>query len=459
MEEDERKENERREFEENVQNLRSLIAIKDQAGISEMIDSRQMIDFAQMVEDLDDGEVRSLLGLMSDDQVASLLEDAEDDERIRIAHQLDNRRLFIAFGFMQKDDIVDMLGDFPFDRRKAVINLMKEEDKEIITKLLNYPEDSAGGLMSTAYIALRADLTVADALEKMRAIGTHTEVIDTIYVTDETRKLIGSVDLRDILTSPRQRPLSAIMDSNVVSVSPETDQEEVARLVSKYDLTAIPVVSATGQIFGIVTVDDVIDVIVEEYDEDMLQMAGVNKEEDLDSTLTESIRMRLPWLLINLATAFLASFVVKLFESTIEQVVALSAIMTIVSGMGGNAGTQTMSIMVRQLAREDIRFRDSFRAFCKELLLGVIDGGACGLVTGVIVTIVYRNVWLGIIVLLAMIGNLVVAGLFGFLVPLILKKLHADPAIASSIFVTTATDVLGFFIFLGLARALMRFLL
>lgn len=452
-------EDERREFEENVQNLRSMVAAGDGSGIENVLDSRQMIDFAKMVEELDEKELKSLLVLMTDDHLAELLEEAEDDERIRIAHQLDNKRLLIAFSYMQKDDIVDILGDFPFDRRKAVINLMKEDDKEIISKLLNYPEDSAGGLMSTAYIALRGDLTVTDALDKMRQIGTHTEVIDTIYVINETRQLIGCVDLRNILTSPRLRPLRDIMDENVVSVSPETDQEEVARLVSKYDLTAIPVVSATGQIFGIVTVDDVIDVIVEEYDEDMLQMAGVNKEEDLDSTLGESIRMRLPWLLVNLATAFLASFTVKLFESTIEQVVALSAIMTIVSGMGGNAGTQTMSILVRQLAREDISFKDSLQPFFKELVLGIIDGAACGGVTAIIVAAVYHNIWLGVIVLLAMIGNLLVAGFFGFLVPMALKKLHADPAISSSIFVTTATDVLGFFIFLGLAKALMRFLL
>lgn len=185
----------------------------------------------------------------------------------------------------------------------------------------------------------------------------------------------------------------------------------------------------------------------------MLQMAGVSGEESLDTSLAESIRLRLPWLLVNLATAFLASFTVKAFESTIAQVVALSATMTIVTGMGGNAGSQTMSILVRDLANGDISWDKAKKPLFKEILLGLVDGAACGLVTGIIVWLVYGNAWLGVIIFIAMIGNLVVSGTFGFLVPVVLKKLHADPAISSSIFVTTATDVLGFFIFLGLAKA------
>ena len=248
------------------------------------------------------------------------------------------------------------------------------------------------------------------------------------------------------------------MDDQVVSVEPEVDQEEVAQVVSKYDLQAIPVVSSKGSILGIITVDDIIDVINEEHDEDIAHLGGTSAEEGLDTTLWESVRMRLPWLLVNLLTAFLASFTVKMFESTIAKVVALSATMTIVSGMGGNAGTQTMSVMVRELANDEITFKENWKSFVKEILLGVVDGAATGLVTGIVVALLYGNVYLGLIIFLAMIGNLVVSGIFGFLVPLTLEKLHADPALASSIFVTTATDVLGFFIFLGLASAFLPYL-
>lgn len=249
------------------------------------------------------------------------------------------------------------------------------------------------------------------------------------------------------------------MDDQVVSVEPEVDQEEVAKVVSRYNLQAVPVVTSKGAILGIITVDDIIDVINEEHDEDIAHLGGTSAEEDLDTTLFESVRLRLPWLLVNLITAFLASFTVRIFESTISQVVALSATMTIVSGMGGNAGTQTMSVLVRELAKGEVQFKDHWKSFVKEVLLGVVDGAATGAVTGLVVGALYSNFYLGLIIFLAMIGNLVVSSIFGFLIPIILDKLHADPALASSIFVTTATDVLGFFIFLGLASIFLPFLL
>ncbi len=442
-----------------LRQLHTIIEKQDSKGLSELYDSMEPIDFALLLENLDDEELSQLTPIMDDDELAGTMEEAEDKERIRIAHALDNHRLLTAFEYMQKDDIVDMLSDFPIGRRKDVINLMKADDRKIITNLLRYPEESAGGIMTTAYIALRGDYTAEYGLEKIRAIGPKTEDIETIYVIDNTGSLVGYVDLRQILASPKSTRLSDLMDDRVISVLPETDQEDVARLVSKYDLNSIPVVSPNKHILGVVTVDDVLDVIVDEYNEDILEMAGVSKEESLDTSLGESVRLRLPWLMVNLATAFLASFTVKLFESTIEQVVALSAIMTIISGMGGNAGTQTLSILVRQLAQKDLTFRECWKPFCKELLLGLIDGASTGLVTGIIVSLMYGNAWLGVIAFIAMIGNMLVSSVFGFLVPLILEKCHADPAVSSSIFVTTATDVLGFFIFLGLAKLFLPLLM
>lgn len=441
-----------------LQKLRSILQAADPRVLSAFYDNQNPVDFARAASELTNEELEALSPLLDDDELASLMEQSDDDNRIRIARTLDNKRLLTAFGYMQKDDIVDMLGDFPIGRRKEVINLMKADDRRIITTLLQYPEDSAGGLMTTAYIALRDTLSVSSGLEKIREIGPKTEVIETIFIINEQRQLIGVCDLRNLLAAPKDRTLRSIMNDKVISVAPETDQEDTAHIVSKYDLVALPVVSPSNQILGIITVDDVIDVIVQEYDEDILQMAGVSKEENIDTSLAESIRMRLPWLLINLLTAFLASYTVKLFENTIAQVVALSAIMTIVSGMGGNAGTQTMSILVRELSQKNLRISECIRPFLKEIALGVANGAATGAVTALVVWIMYGNVYLGLITLMAMIGNLVNAGIFGFLVPVFLKKIHADPAIASSIFVTTATDVLGFFIFLGLANMFLPFL-
>lgn len=439
--------------------IRESIESGDALAFNRAFETMEPIDFAQMAEDFDDDTLKRVLSLLSDENRAKVFEEAEDDFRLRMAKLTDNKSLLNTFEHMQKDDIVDLLGDFPTGRRKEVLDLMKTDDRQIITKLLNYPEDSAGGIMTTAYLSLNENLTISQGLQKIREIAPRTEVIETIYVTDAQHRLTGSLDLRELLSTAKTETIRSIMDPGVIYVTPEVDQEEVAKKVSRYDLNAIPVVNAKKQLLGIITVDDVIDVIIEEHDEDMLQMAGVSSEERLNTSLGQSIRFRLPWLLVNLATAFLASFTVKMFESTINKVVALSAIMTIVSGMGGNAGTQTMSVLVRELSHNKITAAEAVKGFFKEILLGIIDGAVNGVVTGVAVYFIYGNFYLGVIVLVAMIGNMIVAGVFGFLVPLVLDKIHADPAVASSIFVTTATDVLGFFIFLGLATIFMPLLL
>ncbi|MDD6222313.1 MAG: magnesium transporter, partial [Lachnospiraceae bacterium] len=447
-----------KESEKEPVTLLSLIEAHDTDGLHRYFDAKETIDIAQEAEELSDEELAKLPDMLTDDEMAALMEESEDEERIRIAHMLDNRRLLLAFHYMQKDDIVDILGDFPTGRQKDVINLMKTDDRKIITDLLKYPEDSAGGIMTTGYLVLKEERTVEQGLERIREVGPKTEYIDTIYIIDAHRKVVGQIGLRDLLSSPRSTFIKNIMDRHVISVTPETDQEEAARLVSRYDLKALPVVSR-GQMLGIITLDDIIDVIVDEADEDILQMGGVNKEESLDTPMWESVKLRLPWLLINLLTAFLASAVVKAFENTISQVVALSAIMTIISGMGGNAGTQTMSIVVRHLSKEDIDWKTFWHDLGKELMVGLIDGAVNGAITGLVVLVMYHNVFLFPIVLMSMIGNLLIAGLFGLLVPVLIQKCHADPAIASSIFLTTATDCLGFFIFLGLAQIFMPLLL
>lgn len=440
------------------QQLRTLIHEKNSHDLETWIKEEKAIDVAQAARDLEPEEMEDLLSLISDRTIALILEQGEDDERVEMAEHISASRLLAVMEYMQKDDIVDLLGDLPIGRRKQLVDMMKADDRRTISALLQYPSDSAGGLMTTAYIALKDKLTVDQGLARIRKIGPKTEVIETIFIIDEKRRLTGWCDLRDLLSAPKHSTLHELMHEDVISVAPETDQEETARIVSKYDLKALPVVSSTDQILGIITVDDIIDVIVEEYDEDMLQMAGVSKEESLDTTLGESIRLRLPWLLINLATAFLASFTVAAFQGTISKVVALSSIMTIVSGMGGNAGTQTTSIMIRALAQKKLKFKDCIRPFFKEILLSIIDGAVCGVATAIVVHFMYGNNFLCLIVVISMIGNLLVAGIFGFLIPLILNLCHADPAVASSIFLTTATDVLGFFIFLGLATLFLPYI-
>ena len=418
----------------------------------------KLIDISQNLSDYEDDQITKLCSALSDEKLSLILEQTDDKSKIRIIDRLTNEKILKLFSYMQKDDIVDVLGILEIGKAKTLINLMKTGERKVIEQLLGYADDTAGGIMTTEYIAISSKLTLKDTLKKIKQISPKTELLDTLFVLDGNKKLIGTVELRDILVEEDHKQVEEIMNTNFISVEPEVDQEEVALLATKYDLTVIPVVNKKMMLLGIITIDDIVDVMVEEQTEDILKMGGVDKEENIDSTLGESISMRLPWLIVNLLTAFLAALTVKAFEGTIAQVVALSSIMSIVTGMGGNAGTQTVSIIIRNIAMGKVELSDAKWLLRKEILLGLINGAIIGVITGIIIWAIYGNFYLGFIIFLAMIGNLVVSGFFGLLIPLILHKLHKDPAISSSIFLTTATDVLGFFIFLTLAKVFINML-
>ncbi len=445
-------------LEKQLEQMEEALDREDIAEIDELYERMHPIDLAEAMEEWDEEQLEQFCHLADDEKLAELLTEADEELQVELAKFLSNSRLLTIFSHMQKDDIVDMLGNLRINRRKQLVDLMRAGDRKVITELLGYDEDSAGGIMSTAYIALDGRLTIADALRKIKEIGPKTELIETIFVLNNHRQLVGTADLRDILIAQDGDTLSSIADENVISVEPETDQEEVSLLVSKYDLNAIPVVNKRKVLLGIITVDDIIDVILEEHTEDILQMAGVSKEETIDSTIPQSVRRRLPWLCVNLVTAFLSSFAIRSFESVIAQVVALSATMTIVTGMGGNAGNQTLSIMIRSIALGEVELKKSWRLVLKEAVIGFTDGIFMGIATGLIVYFIYHNFYLGIIIFIAMIANQMIAGFCGAVIPLIFKALKQDPALASSIFLTAATDILGFFIFLSLASLFLPFL-
>ena len=306
---------------------------------------------------------------------------------------------------------------------------------------------------------LFARMDQKEVMEKVKEIAPKTEEINILYITNEKKQLVGTVSLRELLVAQNYDTLQDIMEDNVISVEPETDQEDVARLVSKYDLHAIPVVNKRMGIIGIITVDDIIDVIEEENTEDMLKLGGVNKEEDVDSSALESVHMRLPWLLVNLVPAFLASATVSMFEDTISQVVALAASMPIVAGMGGNAATQTLAVVIRGIAIGDIKLHGNEKRILKSIFVGFMNGMVCGILAAFVVSYMYGNPYLGVIILVAMVANMMIAAFVGFVIPVVLKACHADPAVASSIFITTFTDVCGFFIFLGLAKISLPYLI
>lgn len=420
--------------------------------LNSLTDELKLIDIAKTLSEYEDNQIVLLCTALTDEKLAMVLEHADENIQLKIISYLTNEKILKIFGYMQKDDIADILGMLKIYKRKELLNLMIEGDRKILTSLLGYKEDSAGGIMTTEFIIFKQDMTIKDTLKEIKKMAPKNELLDTLFISDNTRKVVGTVELRDVLINDSDTILADISSKNFISVEPEVDQEEVAAMFRKYDLTVLPVVNKKQIILGIITVDDVMDVMVEEQTEDILKMGGVAKEETLNSTFWDSVKLRLPWLVINLLTAFLAALTVKAFEGTIAKVVALSSTMSMVTGMGGNAGTQTVSIIIRNIAMGNIELKDALPQLKKEVLLGLVNGLVIGIITGIAVGMIYQSVYLGIIILLAMVGNLIVSGIFGLLVPLVLQKLKVDPALSSSIFLTTATDVLGFFIFLSLAN-------
>ena len=426
--------------------------------LNSLTDELKLIDIAKTLSEYEDNQIVLLCTALTDEKLAMVLEHADENIQLKIISYLTNEKILKIFGYMQKDDIADILGMLKIYKRKELLNLMIEGDRKILTSLLGYKEDSAGGIMTTEFIIFKQDMTIKDTLKEIKKMAPKNELLDTLFISDNTRKVVGTVELRDILINDNDTILADISSKNFISVEPEVDQEEVAAMFRKYDLTVLPVVNKKQIILGIITVDDVMDVMVEEQTEDILKMGGVAKEETLNSTFWDSVKLRLPWLIINLLTAFLAALTVKAFEGTIAKVVALSSTMSMVTGMGGNAGTQTVSIIIRNIAMGNIELKDALPQLKKEILLGLVNGLVIGIITGIVVGMIYQSVYLGIIILLAMVGNLIVSGIFGLLVPLVLQKLKVDPALSSSIFLTTATDVLGFFIFLSLANLFISYL-
>lgn len=421
----------------------------------EIFDNYHAVDIDEVIEDFDSTDLQFFLFMLDPDDIATLLENAEDDLQVRIARFYSTKELIDIFSFMTNADVADLLGLLPTIKRKDILNYMKKSESNILKMILSYDDDSAARIMTTEFLSLKQSLTVREALLKIKEIAPTTEIIESIFITDNLHRLQGIVDLREILVAPGFKPLADLVENHPFFVYAEQDQEEAANLIYKYDLKYLPVVNKNEAILGVITSDDIIDVMEEEHNEDILAMGGVSKDEEYDSNFFHSVKSRLPWLVINLFTAFMASAVVSMFESTISQVVALAAAMPIVTGMGGNAGNQALSIVLTSLARDEISLEEDLPLVLKEIFLGLFDGAVIGLFAGIVLYLKYGNFYLGLIIFAAMILNMMIAGIVGFLLPLIFDKLKIDPAISSPIFLTTFTDVCGFFIFLGLASTLL----
>ena len=359
---------------------------------------------------------------------------------------------------LPSDDVAAIIDNLPEELSAAVLELMQKKPASAdVGELLEYPEKTAGRIMNPKVFALSEDMTAAEAIAALQA-SRDVEMVFYLYVIDARRHLVGVVSLRRLLLVPPDTPLKRIMTTDLISARVDTDQEEVARQVASYNLLAIPVVDEENKLVGVITVDDVIDVIKDEATEDVYRLAGLASDDRVFTTPIESLRKRLPWLIVNLATAFIAASVVKLFEGTIGVVTSLAVFMPVVAGMGGNAATQTLAVIVRGIAIGELTWSNSRKALIKEALVGIGNGVACGIVGGGIVWLIQGTPWMGVILALAMIINMFIAATAGTLIPLSLRALKVDPALASSVFITTLTDVFGFFSFLGLGALFIKYL-
>jgi magnesium transporter len=368
------------------------------------------------------------------------------------------------------EDIVKLMQELPSDDAAAIIDYLPEELSTAVLELLQqkkpggeveelleYPEQTAGRIMNPKVFALAEEMTAAEAITALQG-SRDVEMVFYLYVIDSRRHLVGVVSLRRLLLVPPPTPLKRIMTTDLISARVETDQEEVARLVASYNLLAIPVVDEENKLVGIITVDDVIDVIKDEATEDVYRLAGVAGDDRVFSRPIESLRKRVPWLQVNLVTAFIAAFVVGLFEDTIAKVTVLAMFMPVVAGMGGNAATQTLTVIVRGIALGELTWANTRKALFKEAAVGLGNGIATGLVAALVVLIWKGDPTLGLIIGAAMVINMFVAAIAGTLIPLSLRALKVDPALASSVFITTLTDVFGFLSFLGLATLFIHYL-
>lgn len=407
-------------------------------------------DRADAFSDLDGDDQAALLPQLDIPSTADLLEELEDDEAADVAIGLPTDLLADVLDEMEPDEAADVLGDLPPTR--AAEALAEMEDAEEVIPLLRHPDESAGGLMTTSFVSIAPNATATEAIDFLRQISPDEETPYYLYVVDQGKRLVGIVGMRDLIIANPDVQIQTFMDRDVILTTTETDQEEVARLMSRYDLAAMPVIDETGILQGVITHDDLVDVLEDEATEDIYRLANVpDPDLTIDSPVRTSVRKRLPWLYLNTLTALFAAWVISNFEGLFQQVAVLAVFQSVVAGMGGNAATQSLAMIVRAIALGEISSRETWRPLFNQVASGIIQGVAVGVVVGLGVYAWKGNAFLGLIMGLALIGNIIVAAIVGTLIPLGLKALNLDPALASSVLVTAVTDSVGFALFLGLA--------
>ncbi len=436
---------------EYVARLREALEAGDAATLRTLAGSLHEADLGDLLEALDPDERPRLIELMGADFDFTALVEVDDAVREEILEELPTEAVAEGVREIDHDDAVYILEDLPQDEQTEILEQLPPPERVALARSLQYPEDSAGRFMQTEFIAVPPSWRVGHAIDYMRETAELPDRFYELYVVDGDFRLLGAVSLDRLLRTRRPTLVAELMDAERRRVRATDDQEEVARLFERYNLVAVPVVDASDRLVGVITVDDVVDVIEEEAEKDIKALGGVTGDEQLSDSVWTIARGRFNWLLVNLATAFLASSVLGLFEGELQKMVALAVLAPIVASQGGNAATQTMTVAVRALATRELRDSNARRIVMRELLVGLVNGLAFAVIAGVIAYAWFKIPDLGLVIGLAMICNLTAAALGGIMIPMIIAKFRADPAVSSGVFVTTVTDVVGFFSFLGIA--------
>jgi magnesium transporter len=411
---------------------------------------------ADLVEHLEPEERVFIINLLEPDGAGEVLVEIEPPVQMKILSDLDDEAISQIVEGLDSDDAADLVGDLPEARARDIIDRLTDPVSEGLEKLLPYPEDTAGGIMALEFVAVDARGTVQDAVEVVRAMKEKVGDFYYVWVVDELGKLVGFLPLKDLVLEPPHRTVREIMNPEVTSVDALADQEEVIHLVKKYDLVSIPVVDDQHRLVGRITHDDIIDVIEEEADEDISFMAGVIDQEITEDSPMKISRARLPWLIGGLLGGIIAAVVISRFESSLEKILALSFFFPVIMAMGGNTGSQAATVVVRGLATGDISLVHISRRLWLEMKVAVFNGIICGAILGVIVGIWLSDPGLGAIIAIALILIIINSGFIGSAVPLTMKRLKIDPAIATGPFITTTNDILGLLIYLGLVTLFLR---
>jgi magnesium transporter len=424
--------------------------------LKKIVNKTHAADLSVVFRSLSLSEQHHLFNLIEDkEQKCVLFSELEEDIFLDLVEELQLEEIVEVLETMPTDDVADLLGRLPEEKADAILKKMKKEGSNEVEDLLNYEDDTAGGIMIHDFIALREDTTAAEAIASLQKEHQDVEMPFYLYVIDEYGKLVGVSSLRQLVVVPPQTPLKEFMTTDVFSVRTDMDQEEVAKIVARYDILAVPVLDDTNRLVGIVTVDDVIDIFRKEATEDILRMAGAGEEFVETKSILKSTRIRLPWLFASCAGGIMAFFIINHFEVSLNKFVYLAAFIPVIMGMGGNIGMQSSTIVVRGLATGRLSIHDIWTVVFKELAIGCILGVVYGLLIGSVAHFRYSRELLALAVGLAVISSMAIAALMGSLIPMVFARIHIDPAVATGPFVTTAMDIIGVFFYFTIATTLL----